>query len=263
MFFLSGGERERRDEILLLSVFDFFFLFSASSLLPNSLSSQLFSLFLYRSPRGLAPSSTARAATFDAPSVATRAALRGRRARTVAAAGAGEMIDDDWSSDDEGAFSSSPPLGDAARAPAASEDAEVIKEGSRCDAGGEEDGELPKRRREEGQQRCRGRAASGVGGAVLAEVDAGIAAAELQLANNCILVAGTNCPEATDERKRTQKRDRERNKQGVSSHFSFFRNVEGKTFDPLLLSLSPLFFIEKGALLRRACVYMRFERRHA
>ena len=110
-----------------IGLFFFFFLLLFFQVPIRSLSLSLSLSFTDPAPRGLAPSSTAREATFDAPSVATRAALRGRRARTVSAAGAAEM--DNWS--DDGASSScvASPLGAAARTLAASDDAEAIQEG--------------------------------------------------------------------------------------------------------------------------------------
>ena len=122
-----GMEKEKRDEIFYRFVFLLFFAPLFSSPYSISLSLSLSLSFTAPAPRGLAPSSTAREATFDAPSVATRAALRGRRARTVSAAGAAEM--DNWS--DDGASSScvASPLGAAARTLAASDDAEAIQEG--------------------------------------------------------------------------------------------------------------------------------------
>ena len=182
--------------------FDFRRFFSGSSFPISTFSPLSFSSLA--APRGLSPSSTAREAIFDALSVATRAALRGRRARTTVAAAAagaaaGEMADaGDWSDDDKGAAPSSP-LGTTARAPAVSEDAEAIHEGWRLREAGGEGEEEELKRREEGQRRRGGgggRAASG-GGAVLSDVDACgciTAAAELpEASDRILLVLKTAC----------------------------------------------------------------------
>lgn len=232
-----------------------------------------FSLFRLSSPSGLAPSSTARLALLDAPSVATRAWLSGRRARTTVAAAArgaavaaaadvGE-IDDDRSDVDGGASS---PDEAAARASAASEDANSVHEGLGRVAGSELRADAEELQRREGGQRwLLRRAASvviGVAGAVagadadvLAEVEAwGIAAAELQDARDRIVELALDTPR---QKKKESGRKRGR-KRSFSILFDCFRKKSSllPTLDPLSFKLFS-FSLSLSLFLRRVCVYKK------